>query len=226
MWIWIVLGVFFCALFLKDRLEHREVRSLFFKGATSLCFFVMGWQGLFSCQALSWGLWLLLGLFFGLFGDIWLGLKWAYPKQDTRYTFAGFICFALEHFCILMGLVLHSSQPVFMLVALVFSMIGSYVVVSMEKRMKLRYGLFKGVALVYGIFLLAVPLYSFFLCLSNHMDTGYALLAVAGLNFVGSDIILSGTYFGKGKDVPLYVLSNHIFYYLAQFLIALVIRLV
>ena len=35
-----------------------------------------------------------------------------------------------------------------------------------------------------------------------------------------SDLILSGTYFGEGKDRPVDVITNHAAYYIAQFIIA------
>ena len=47
-------------------------------------------------------------------------------------------------------------------------------------------------------------------------------LMFAGLVlFLVSDLILSGTYFGEGKNRPVDVVSNHVTYYFGQFLIAL-----
>ena len=49
-WIWCILGAIFCALFLKERMAGRNLRSVFLKAMTSTCFFLMAWQGLFQCQ--------------------------------------------------------------------------------------------------------------------------------------------------------------------------------
>ena len=38
--------------------------------------------------------------------------------------------------------------------------------------------------------------------------------------FAISDLVLSGTYFGKGKERPIDLLLNYLFYYGAQFVIA------
>ncbi len=41
-----------------------------------------------------------------------------------------------------------------------------------------------------------------------------------GIFFLISDLILSGTYFGEGKNRPVDIIINHVTYYIAQFLIA------
>ena len=41
-----------------------------------------------------------------------------------------------------------------------------------------------------------------------------------GVFFIISDLILSGTYFGEGKNRPVDIITNHATYYLAQFIIA------
>ena len=43
---------------------------------------------------------------------------------------------------------------------------------------------------------------------------------VGGLLFLLSDLILSGTYFGEGKRRPVDIITNHVSYYAAQFVIA------
>lgn len=222
-WIWCILGAIFCALFLKERMAGRNLRSVFLKVMTSTCFFLMAWQGLFQCQTISFGLWFVAACFFGLMGDVWLGLKWTYPKQDTMFTFAGFVCFSVEHFFLLMGLVLYTGHPVALLFALILAMILSYVVVGMEKKMKLKYGYFKGISLIYGSLLFSVPIFSFLLCCFHHFQGMYVWTLLAGLFFMASDLILSGTYFGKGKDRPIHIISNHILYFMAQFILAYVI---
>ena len=46
------------------------------------------------------------------------------------------------------------------------------------------------------------------------------LLFIGGVFFAISDLILSGTYFGVGKERPIDLTLNYITYYTAQFLIA------
>ena len=49
---------------------------------------------------------------------------------------------------------------------------------------------------------------------------GMWLIFIGGVLFVISDLILSGTYFGVGKNRPVDIITNHVSYYLAQFVIA------
>jgi len=47
------------------------------------------------------------------------------------------------------------------------------------------------------------------------------MMFAGGLLFTISDLILSGTYFGKGKERPVDIITNSVSYYAAQFVIAL-----
>ncbi len=46
------------------------------------------------------------------------------------------------------------------------------------------------------------------------------IMSAGGILFLLSDLVLSGTYFGEGKNKPSYVVVNHALYYGAQFCIA------
>ena len=46
------------------------------------------------------------------------------------------------------------------------------------------------------------------------------LFFAGGVLFALSDLVLSGTYFGVGKERPVDIISNNILYYGGQFLIA------
>ena len=46
------------------------------------------------------------------------------------------------------------------------------------------------------------------------------LIAIGGILFASSDLILSGTYFGEGKERPIDITINSVLYYFAQFAIA------
>ena len=46
------------------------------------------------------------------------------------------------------------------------------------------------------------------------------VLVGGGVLFAISDLILSGTYFGEGKERPVDIITNGVTYYLAQFAIA------
>ena len=46
------------------------------------------------------------------------------------------------------------------------------------------------------------------------------VMGIGGVFFAISDLILSGTYFGEGKNRPVDIVTNHVTYYIAQFVIA------
>ena len=89
-----------------------------------------------------------------------------------------------------------------------------------EKPMKLRYGKFKAISLVYGFVLTFMTAVAW---------TSYAaggarqalLMGIGGVLFLASDLVLSATFFGEGHDRPINYTLNYILYYGAQFTIAL-----
>ncbi len=92
---------------------------------------------------------------------------------------------------------------------------------ALEKPMKLRYGKFKPVVAVYGVLLFSTLLLSGSLALLHGWRENTLNLFFSGaVLFAISDLILSGTYFGKGKERPVDLLLNYLSYYPAQFRIA------
>ncbi len=219
--IWIIWGIAMLVLFLRARINNQKIHALFFKVATSLGFF--GWAcWLAFKQPSDMAIMILIALFFGVFGDMWLGMKWTYPKQDHPYTFAGFIFFVLEHFFLICFLLSRYGHPMLLLVILLVAMGISYAIVGMEKQMHLKYGIFKGISMIYGTVLFAVPLFSLTLMVGYQSDRVLTLLLLGTICFVLSDLILSRTYFGD-KNRPIDIIVNHVLYYLAQFLIAAIL---
>ena len=87
--------------------------------------------------------------------------------------------------------------------------------------MKLRYGKFKPMVLAYGVVLFAMVALSGSLALCyGWQETPLNLLFIGGVSFAISDLILSGTYFGTGRDRPVHLALNYLTYYAGQFLIA------
>ena len=87
--------------------------------------------------------------------------------------------------------------------------------------MKLRYGKFKPVVAGYGFLLFSTVLLSGALAVNEGFRCVSLNLFFAGaVLFAVSDLILSGTYFGEGRERPVDLLLNYLSYYPAQFLIA------
>ena len=170
------------------------------------------------------GIFVILGLLFGLLGDIWLDLKYVFPQADEPFTYAGFASFGVGHVLYCIGLLLQYAQaenPVFLWLPLLLALLSGLATAAMEKPMKLQYGKFKPVVAGYGVLLFATVLLSGSLALQQGWRTPTLNWIFAGsVLFAASDLILSGTYFGKGRERPVDLALNYLTYYPAQFLIA------
>jgi hypothetical protein len=87
--------------------------------------------------------------------------------------------------------------------------------------MKLCFKGYKVIVSVYAFILAMNPLTTLLFCI----QTGWAIpslimLLVGGVLFAVSDLVLSGTYFGKGHERPIDFILNYLTYYGAQFVIA------
>ncbi len=85
--------------------------------------------------------------------------------------------------------------------------------------MHLQYGSLRGISTAYGALLFFMTVFTLGNALLGR-NVGLAVMGIGGLLFLRSDLILSGTYFGVGKDRPVHIVSNHLLYYLGQYMIA------
>ena len=114
-----------------------------------------------------------------------------------------------------------SGKPITVIVPVLLALVLSIGNAVLEKPMKLIYGKFKPVVITYGVILFAMVLISGRLALHyGWAKTPLNLIFIGGVFFAISDLILSGTYFGKGRERPIDLTLNYITYYAGQFLIA------
>ena len=220
-----VLGLIFLIFFLINRINMPSGISLIFKTLTSVCFVAFAFCGVWSSEgSKGFSLLVLAGLFCGLLGDIWLDLKWNCPEDDTLYTFAGFWSFAAGHCFFIAALLIFiwkGSGILWMLVPLILAAAIGYVIGIAGPVMHLDYGIFQKITMLYGALLTGTTLISLSLLIrSGFSDKRLWLFFIGSVLFLLSDLVLSGTYFGKGKNRPADIIVNHVLYYAAQFLIA------
>lgn len=221
----ICTGAVLLFFFLKEKVKAYSVKAVMFKAAASICFvgvaavslFAKGYHALSICVA--------LGLFFGVLGDIWLDFKYVFKEHDKIFTYAGFISFALGHACYISGMYLeffNGQSPLYIVLPLVGGLLISISNLFIAKPMKLDYSGYKVISIIYGFFLFSMTLSSLSLSIMMGFNNVTLIMMFAGgLLFTISDLILSGTYFGKGKERPVDIITNSVTYYLAQFVIAL-----
>lgn len=223
----LALGIVATIAFLVKRVKEGGVKAAMLKAFASTLFIATGVAAAASvigADKFSFALFVVMGLVMGLMGDIWLDLKWVYPETNDTYTFAGFGSFMIGHFFYLAGLFIHYadfSKPLYIVIPAVIALLLGGGVVILEKPMKMVYGKFKAITGVYGFVLGFMTFLSGSLALMhNFKEMTLNFMFVGGVLFLLSDLILSGTYFGEGKRRPVDIVTNHVAYYAAQFVIA------
>lgn len=224
-----VLGAGLLIWYIVEKNKARSLKAVFIKSVVSVLFLAVGACGWYlssrSGSLSPMGIFVLLGLLCGLLGDIWLDLKFVYPAQDDAFTYIGMGAFGVGHILYLIGLLLRffpKGKPLYAVVPVVLAVIASAVNLLLEKPMRLRYGKMKPVVFAYGVLLFSVLAVSgsLALCFKWH-ETTLNLFFSGMILFAVSDVILSGTYWGQGKDRPIDLALNYLTYYPAQYLIAL-----
>ena len=219
-----VLGLAVLIFYVREKLRAYSVKALILKSLVSCLFIATGFAGLYFNPS-RFALFVVAGLVCGILGDIWLDLKYVYPSDDCPYTYAGFISFAVGHVLFLSGLLLDFGSGAEIGKVLLFfgiSVLLGFATVLSGPLMKLDYGKFRGISMLYGPLLFATMLISLCLAMSRGFSNmGLNMMFVGGVLFALSDLVLSGTYFGVGKDRPVDIILNYAFYYGAQFVIAL-----
>ena len=221
----LVLGLVFLCVFLKMRVKACSAKATVTKAFVSVCF-LLSWiaasyfSGFTPFAALLGG-----GLIMGLLGDIWLDLKFCYARDEDFFTKMGFLSFAIGHGFYVAAVVLGVKgkfNPLAILCACGVALVAALVVFFGEKAMKLHYGDYKIISTLYGAVLFFMAAFAFFVALFAGLKENIHLVVMAGggVLFILSDLILSGTYFGEGKRRPVDIVTNHVFYYIAQFVIA------
>lgn len=228
-WILCAVGAALLVWYICEKIKARSLKAVFIKSVVSVLFLAVGACGWYlSAQSGSLsltGVFVLLGLLCGLLGDIWLDLKFVYPEQDDAYTYVGMGAFGVGHILYIIGLLLRfypAGKPLYVIVPFVLAAAASGINLLLEKPMRLRYGKMKPVVFGYGVLLFSVVALSGSLAIScGWHETTLNLFFAGTVLFAISDVILSGTYWGQGKDRPVDLALNYLTYYPAQYLIAL-----
>lgn len=227
-WILCAFGAVFLVWYICEKIKARSLKAVFVKSVVSVLFLAAGACGWFLSSRTGslppTGIFVLLGLLCGLLGDIWLDLKYVYPQQDDAFTYMGMGVFGVGHILYIIGLLWQyypKGKPLYAVVPVVIAAVASAVNLLLEKPMRLRYGKMKPIVFAYGVCLFSAVAVSGSLALScGWQETALNLFFAGTILFAVSDVILSGTYWGQGKDRPVDLALNYLTYYPAQYLIA------
>lgn len=220
-----LLAIFFMAV----RVTKAPIYGLLTKTVASMAFVAMGAIAVLlgARRGMPFGAQLVvLGLSYGMVGDIVLDLKRAHSEFENKYLVSGMLSFALGHAAYIAAIVLVARQSAFisglqlpvLISAVIAAAVSPVVMIVSIKFMKARYGKFLGISAAYAALLIFVTIFTVWLTV---LDTSFLLIALGMIAFLLSDLVLSTMYFVEGKkEDKLLVIVNHSLYYAAQILIA------
>lgn len=251
-YILLALGVIVMILFLVSRDKFSSPLAIILKTLTSLFFIATGVSALVEnaldmnglpLGSLVAGCLVVMGLVFGMVGDITLdfkiyfkGLIGQYEKAERdsdAMMYFGMFSFALGHIMYITSVAIRLPQEHMLSLlwtALISAGIVAVVFIVTILAMKMRYGKFLIPCICYAFLLCWFILFSGWTRPLMGATTGGMILFIGSILFVISDLILSMTYFSKEEDYKkegllnpesrLFISLNHATYYAAQFLIA------
>lgn len=223
----LVIGFLLLGVFLFFRVKEKRVIAVVFKGLVSLMFIataLVAWLTSHYPQN-TFGVFVVVGLFFGLLGDVFLDIKFIDLKREDLFTMLGFIAFAVGHVFFITGMFIHffnfTANILYLIIPIIISLVLMVVTLLMEKFTEIKYGKMKPFVIVYGFILFFVTSIYFSAAIqSGWQNLVLIIMSFSFIFFALSDLILNNTYFAPGFNNPPFVISNHILYYLAQFAIA------
>lgn len=224
----LIIGIVVTVTFLYVRVTRGGLPAMFLKAGASVCFIGTAVAALdYNRWDFQYGLLIILGLLFGMLGDIWLDMKYVYKRHQHIYTYAGIICFIVNHAFFVSAVLTQYTEIKwwYLIINFVVAAIFGGGTIALEKVMKLNYGTYNGILLVYGTYLS----WTMFTAINGMIFNGYSrellVLSIASVLFTLSDLVLSSIYFKKGGDTKVNVVVNHVLYYAAQFMFAMSITL-
>ncbi|MBQ8767964.1 MAG: hypothetical protein IJZ16_14300 [Clostridia bacterium] len=227
-------------IFLVVRVREGGVKALFLKVAASMTFIMSSIISLsLSASNYYYGIFIVVGLIFGLLGDVWLDLKYVHRDYDEPYTFAGMISFLIGHIFYIVGILRAYPKFVPWQIALaIFSAIGVTAIARfLDRNKEFNYGKFNLLTLVYSVITMLTVTFSLnamncfaILPMADGVDTSahlwrFVIMFIGTVLFALSDLVLSRVYFLKGGNTSKNVVVNHVLYFSAQFILTLSIHM-
>lgn len=242
-YLFLALGVLFLALFLIKRDKNGSIVAVVLKTLTSIMFVVCALSSAIERNIINVPFTLIIiGLVFGMIGDILLDLKVYFKYLNNTYNvdikchdylmYSGMASFGIGHILFIISAYLLSNN---LWLYLIISLISGAILISLIlfisiKLLKMNYSKFFIPAYAYGFLLSSFVIYMIFRLVDNN-SLGNLLLLIGAVLFILSDLVLSMTYFSKEEDYQkegllnpesrLMISINHILYYGAQFIIAI-----
>ncbi len=217
--IMIIVGFLLQGLFIFT--EHREKYLLadILKGSASLIFVLIGLKA-YQTVNFAFNRQLLIGLVFGLIGDVLLNLRYVFPKQGQKIFLIGIVAFLIGHIMYLLALIPQARHILWYCAipgAVAAACLLAYIFKTMEVKKAFK---------IFGVFYLGAIMILNCVAAGNLIANPSAftgLFAAGAVFFLVSDIVLILNTFGSETRQSLRV-TNVSLYYVGQLLIALSLR--
>lgn len=217
------LGSIFTCLFIYGKLTNYSWRTTMFKTIDSLLFLALGIYLFFYKGQPNVGIFIVLGLVFGLLGDVALAFKRIAKSKDKFFTLLGMVMFIIGHLFYTTGLFINYYIPgnvLYIILPIVIAILIAISIVLIELKLQFKLGGFKYFGILYFTALFTVSMSCLSLNILNGFNSTFLILMLVGaLIFASSDVLLTRTYF-KENCPKGFLISTSITYYVAQFLIA------
>lgn len=212
----IVIGFLIQGLFIKMEHEEKYVLADILKGSASLFFVLIGfiaWKSTGNPLNTRF----LIGLIFGMIGDILLNLRYVFPEKGQKIFLVGILAFLIGHILYLLAL-LPQAEHVWasycvVAGALLAGLLLAYIFKTME--VKKAFKIF-GVFYLGAVFIMTSIAIGVALFTPSKRATVYAIGAVL---FTASDVVLIFNTFSGVTKFSLRI-TNLLLYYIGQILIA------
>ena len=224
----LVLGVGMSTVFIISKVINYSLKTIIFKTIASLFFLaiaILAFCLTGKDDYFLFKLFTVLGLFFGMLGDVFLGFKYITTKTKNAWILSGMFAFLLGHVFYIVALLVGfyvKGYPVAIILPFFLPALFITVYMIVAKKTGINFG--KGM-LPFAL--------SYLYCLTCMVSTAVCMVVLHRFSIVGlvmffagsmcfatSDFMLTGSYFKPGKRSGAYNAIYSVFYYVAQFLIA------
>ena len=220
----LTIGILVSFIFCLKRSKGFSINNLMLKAVSSCCYLLTAVFALLNNpDEYVYGSLIIFGGTLGLCGDIMLDLKGIYKKDESKYLYSGFIFFLIGHVFYAAAIIWQSEMYKkwwIILICIAACVLFSWSNLLSAKITKVHFGAYRTIVFIYTIFLAMTMALGIAAAIITHFEKKYIILAVGAILFALSDVILSGTFFGRGKDRPVHYFTNHLTYYAGQYLIA------
>lgn len=212
-----VVGMALQGTFIYCEYKDKQISADVFKGLASLCFVMIGLLAyLPQAGSYSLGLKILLGLVFGLIGDVVMNLRFILKGDAGQKAFlGGILAFLIGHILYLLALIPYTTHLIWCIVigCVISAGLLTYIFTTME--VKIAFKIF-GIFYLTAVIVMTVIAIDLAIVNPNCHNLMYAIGAVL---FTASDIILIFNTFG-GESKFFRRITNLSLYYIGQLLIA------